>query len=80
MRIPRSGLPRIFSKAERIKSLTTSGEGAQWKIERDEEYGQWKFAAGGGQLDASAAVAAVNALASLAFGRCRDRRQTGKPG
>lgn len=64
---PAQWLAKDFFKAERIKSLTVSGDGAQWKIARDEEYGQWKFAAGGGQLDASAAVAAVNALASLAF-------------
>lgn len=64
---PAQWLAKDFFKAERIKSLTASGEGAQWRIARGEEYGQWKFAAGGGQLDASAAVAAVNALASLAF-------------
>ncbi len=64
---PAQWLAKDFFKAERIKSLTASGEGVQWKITRGEEYGQWKFAAGGGQLDASTAVAAVNALASLAF-------------
>ena len=77
---PAQWLAKDFFKAERIRSLTTSGEGAQWKIARDEEYGQWKFAAGGGQLDASAAVAAVNALASLAFADVAIERQTGKPG
>jgi hypothetical protein len=56
-----------FFKAERIRTLTVSGEGAQWKIARPEEYGQWKFADGGGELDASSAVGAVNALAGLAF-------------
>jgi len=60
-------LPRVFFKAERIRSLAAGGEGAQWKLARPEEYGQWKFADGGGELDASAAVGAVNALANLAF-------------
>ena len=60
-------LAKNFFKAERIRTLTASGDGAQWKIARPEEYGQWKFADGGGDLDASAAVGAVNALANLAF-------------
>lgn len=60
-------LAKSFFKAERIRSLAVSGEGAQWKISRPEEYGQWKFAEGGGELDASAAVGAVNALAGLSF-------------
>lgn len=64
---PAQWLAKDFFKAERIKSLTASGEGAQWKITRSEEYGQWKFADGAGQLDGSAATAAVNALSSLAF-------------
>lgn len=64
---PERWLAKDFFKAERIKSLAVSGDGVQWKIARSEEYGQWKFADGGGQLDASAAVAAVNSLASLAF-------------
>jgi hypothetical protein len=34
---------------------------------RKEEYDPWKFAEGGGELDPSKAVAAVNALAGLAF-------------
>ncbi len=58
---------KSFFKAERIRSLTASGDGAQWKIARPEEYGQWKFADGAGELDASAAVGAVNSLANLAF-------------
>ncbi|MBI2224301.1 MAG: DUF4340 domain-containing protein, partial [Betaproteobacteria bacterium] len=41
---PAQWLARDFFKAERIKSLTASGEGAQWKIIRNEEYGEWKFA------------------------------------
>ena len=64
---PAQWLARDFFKAERVKSLTASGEGAQWKITRSEEYGQWKFTDGAGQLDGSAATAAVNALSSLAF-------------
>ena len=60
-------LAKNFFKAERIRALAVSGDGAQWKISRPEEYGQWKFADGGGELDASAAVGAVNALAALAF-------------
>ncbi len=64
---PAQWLAKDFFKVERIQSLTVSGDGAQWKIVRSEEYGQWKFADGAGQLDASAAVAAVNALTALAF-------------
>ena len=64
---PAQWLAKDFFKAERIKSLTASGDVAQWKFTRSEEYGQWKFADGAGALDASAAVAAVNALSSLAF-------------
>lgn len=65
---PAKWLARTFFKAERIKTLAVSGPGeVQWKITRDEEWGQWKFAAGGGELDASAAVGAVNALGKLDF-------------
>ncbi|HEV2007623.1 MAG TPA: DUF4340 domain-containing protein [Burkholderiales bacterium] len=64
---PERWLAKDFFKAERIKSLAASGDGGQWKIARDEEFGQWKFADGTGELDASAAVAAVNALTALAF-------------
>lgn len=60
-------LAKNFFKAERIRALGASGDGAQWKISRPEEYGQWKFADGGGELDASAAVGTVNALAGLGF-------------
>lgn len=64
---PAQWLLKDFFKADRIRTLT-AGEGAgQWKITRDEEYGQWKFASGGGTLDASAAVGAVNALSGLTF-------------
>ncbi len=64
---PARWLTKGFFKAERVKSVAASGDGAQWKIARSEEYGQWKFAGGGGQLDASVAVAAANSLSSLAF-------------
>jgi hypothetical protein len=64
---PGRWLAKDFFKTERIRTLVASGEGAQWKITRAEEYGQWKFGDGGGELDASAAVGAVNALANLAF-------------
>ncbi len=66
---PALWLNKDFFKSERIRTLTSSGPtpAMQWKITRPEEYGQWKFAAGGDNLDASAAVGAVNALAKLEF-------------
>ena len=66
---PRAGrwLAKNFFKADRIKTLTVGEGAAQWKITRELEYSQWKFAAGAGQLDPSAAVGAVNALGQLAF-------------
>lgn len=65
---PGAWLNRLFFKADRVKTLTVAGGGAmQWKITRDLEYGQWKFASGGGELDPSAAVAAINALGGLSF-------------
>lgn len=64
---PGRWLAKDFFKAERIRTLAVSGEDVQWKIARVEEYGQWKFSEGGGELDASAAVGAVNGLANLAF-------------
>ncbi len=60
-------LAKNFFKADRIKSLTVGEGAAQWKITRELENSQWKFAAGAGQLDPSAAVGAVNALGQLAF-------------
>jgi hypothetical protein len=63
---PGAWLVRDLFKVERIKTLQLAG-GDGWKITRDEEWGQWKFAAGGGQLDPSAAVAANNALSNLSF-------------
>ena len=57
-----------FFKVERIRSLQLAGEGVSgWKIARDEEWGQWKFATGGGMLNPSAAVSVTNALSNLAF-------------
>ena len=60
-------LAKNFFKADRIKSLTVGEGAAQWKITRELEYSQWRFATGAGQLDPSAAVGAVNALGQLAF-------------
>ncbi|MBI3045356.1 MAG: DUF4340 domain-containing protein [Betaproteobacteria bacterium] len=66
---PGRWLTKDFIKADRIKTLAVGPEGGapHWKIARSEEWGQWKFAAGGGGLDPSAAVTAVNKLGSLAF-------------
>ncbi len=64
---PGRWLAKNFFKADRIKSLS-GGEGKeQWKIARELEYSQWKFAGGAGQLDPSAAVGANNALGQLTF-------------
>jgi len=66
---PGRWLNKDFFKAERIRTLAVGPEGAApgWKITRAEEWGQWKFATGGGELNPSAAVAAANKLGSLAF-------------
>jgi hypothetical protein len=66
---PGRWLSKDFVKVERIRTLAVGPEGGapQWKIARVEEWGQWKFAAGGGNLNPSAAVSAVNKLSSLAF-------------
>ena len=68
---PGAWLARDFFKIDRIKTLQLDGgataSSASWKITRDEEWGQWKFAAGGGQLDPSAAVTVNNAWSGLAF-------------
>lgn len=64
---PEAWLARDFFKADRIRSLTSSGEGGAWKIARKEEYDPWKFADGAGELDPGKAVAAVNALNDLKF-------------
>ena len=66
---PGRWLNKDFFKADRIRTLTVGPErGApHWKITRTEEWGQWKFAAGGGNLNPSAAVNAVNKLGSPSF-------------
>ena len=77
---PGAWVAKDFFKADRIRTLQLAGEGASsWKIARDEEWGQWKFAAGG-QLHPSAAVTATNALGSLAFSDVviDDKAGTGK--
>jgi hypothetical protein len=66
---PAKWLDKDFFKADRIRTLAVGPEGGapSWKITRNEEWGQWKFAGGGGDLDSSAAVAAANALSSMSF-------------
>jgi len=66
---PGKWLNKDFFKADRIRSLSVGPEGGapRWKIARDEEWGQWKFATGGGALDPSAAVTVVNKLGGLSF-------------
>jgi hypothetical protein len=64
--LPGKWVDKDFFKAERIRTLAVTPAGGQpWRITRDEEWGQWKFASGGGALDASAAVGAVNALSQM---------------
>lgn len=60
-------LAKNFFKADRIKTLSGGDGKEQWKITRELEYSQWKFASGAGQLDPSAAVGANNALGQLTF-------------
>ena len=62
---PGRWLDKDFAKVDRVKTLTVAGDNA-WKITRDEEWGQWKLV-GGGDLNAGAAVTAVNALSQLSF-------------
>ncbi|HSD99364.1 MAG TPA: DUF4340 domain-containing protein [Burkholderiales bacterium] len=66
---PGKWLNKDFFKAERIRTLAAGPEGAapHWKIARAEEWGPWKFAAGGGELNPSAAVSATNKLGALSF-------------
>ena len=66
---PGKWLNRDFFKADRIRTLAVGPEGGapHWKITRAEEWGEWKFAVGGGDLNPGAAVAAVNKLGSLSF-------------
>ena len=65
---PGKWLAKDFFKVERVKTLAVGPEGSApgWKITRDVEWGQWKLP-GGGEVNASTAVRAVNALANLAF-------------
>lgn len=65
---PGKWLAQDFFKVERIRTLAVGPDGAapNWKITRDVEWGQWKFS-GGGELDASGAVGAVNALGNISF-------------
>ncbi|HEX2825239.1 MAG TPA: DUF4340 domain-containing protein [Burkholderiales bacterium] len=69
-------IDKTFPKVDRIKTLAASGPNAQWKVSREQEWSPWKFAAGGGDLDASAAVSASNALGNLTFS---DVSVNGKP-
>jgi hypothetical protein len=66
---PGAWLAKDFFKIDRIKTLQLVGDNSasSWKITRDEEWGQWKFATGGGQLHPSAAVTVNNAWSGLAF-------------
>jgi len=66
---PGRWLNKDFFKVDRIKTLAVGPEGAapHWKITRREEWGQWKFAAGGELLNPSAAVMAVNKLGQISF-------------
>jgi hypothetical protein len=65
---PGKWLAKDFFKVERIRTLAVGPEGSapNWKLTRDVEWGQWKFS-GGGDLDASSAVGAVNALGNISF-------------
>jgi len=72
---PGRWLAKDFFKVERVKTLTVGPEGAPgWKIARDVEWGQWKLA-GGGDVNASAAVSAVNALANISFADVAVKRE-----
>ncbi len=64
---PERWLAKDFFKADRMKSLASTGAGPPWKIARSEEFESWKFADGAGQLDAGVVVAAVKALGGLTF-------------
>jgi hypothetical protein len=65
---PAKWLEKDFFKAERIRTLAVGPEGGapQWKVTRNEEWGEWRFA-NGGKLDASAAVTAANKLGTTRF-------------
>jgi hypothetical protein len=81
---PGRWLSKDFFKVDRIRTLAAGPEGAApgWKIARSEEWGQWKFAGGGGNLNPGAAVSAVNKLGSLSFEDVAadgNKETTGKP-
>lgn len=81
---PGRWLVKDFIKLDRIRTLAVGpgGGGSNWKITRGEEWGQWKFAAGGGELHPSAAVMAVNKLGQLSFSDVAvdpKAEETGKP-
>jgi hypothetical protein len=65
---PAKWLKKDFFKAERIQTLAVGPEGGapEWKIARNEEWGDWRFT-NGAKLDASAAVTAGNKLGSMSF-------------
>jgi hypothetical protein len=65
---PAKWLKQDFFKAERIRTLAVGPEGGapQWKVTRNEEWGEWRFA-NGDKLDASAAVTATNKLGTMRF-------------
>ena len=56
---PSLWLAKNFIKIDRLKSLASRSAKGSWKIARELEYSQWKFAATGGMLDPSAAGAAA---------------------
>ena len=66
---PGRWLVKDFIKLDRIRTLAVGPEGRApgWKITRSEEWGQWKFASGGGDLHPNAAVMSVNKLGQISF-------------
>lgn len=65
---PGKWLDKAFFKVDRVKTLGVAADGAvRWKIVRDQEWGQWRFAAGSGEFNPSAAVSATNQLANWVF-------------
>ena len=82
--IPRPGawVAKDFFKADRIKTIQVAGVGdVAWAITRDEEWGQWKFASGGGRLHPNAGAAVNKAFEGLAFSDVivDDKAVSGKP-
>ena len=64
---PGRWIDKRFFKVDRVKSIAVMGEGINWKIARGEEWEPWKFAAGGGDLNPTAAVTAANTLSNMSF-------------